>query len=160
VAPLSERLTGPNGEVALSLAWPVSNTYQRGLLRSRRAELDQAELLTAQAQSDIASDVCTTLEEVRLRAATMSDAAAAVAISRKAVEQEQRRLQTGEATVLDVINLENLLSSARVSKIEAQSGYAIAVARLRFVIGDIFSSEASDQSFQLNDLTQLPSDEN
>ncbi len=159
VAPLAERITGPNGEISLSLAWPVANTYQRGLLRSRRAELTQAELSTAQAQSDIASEVCTTLEEVRLRAATTSDAAAAVAISRKAVEQEQRRLQTGEATVLDVINLENLLSSARVSQVRAQSGYAIAVAHLRFAVGEIFSSDASDQSFQLNDLTQLPPDE-
>jgi outer membrane protein TolC len=159
VAPLAERVTGPNGEIGLSLGWPVANTYQRGLLRTRRAELAQAELSSAQAQSDIASDVCTTLEEVRLRAATMSDAAAAVSISRKAVEQEQRRLQTGEATVLDVINLENLLSSARISQVRAQSGYAIAVARLRYAIGEIFSSEASDQSFQLNDLTQLPPDE-
>ncbi len=160
VAPLAERITGPSGEIGLSLGWPVANTYQRGLLRSRRAELTQAELSSAQAQSDIASDVCTTLEEVRLRAATMSDAAAAVSISRKAVEQEQRRLQTGEATVLDVINLENLLSSARVSQVKAQSGYAIAVARLRFSIGEIFTADSSDQSFQLNDLTQLPPDEN
>lgn len=158
VAPLTNRITGPNGEIGLSLAWPAANTYQRGLLRSRRAELAQAELSSAQAQSDIAADVCIALEETRIRASTLSNAAASVAISRKAVEQEQRRLQTGEASVLDVINLENLLSAARLSQIESQSGYAIAVARLRFAIGEIFSDEGSDQLFQINDLTQLPTD--
>jgi outer membrane protein TolC len=89
----------------------------------------------------------------------MRNAGATAAIARKAVEQEQRRLQTGEATVLDVINLENLMSSARLSQIDAQAGYAVAVARLRYAVGEIFLAENRDQSFQLTDLTQLPADE-
>jgi outer membrane protein TolC len=159
-APLSQRLTGLNGEVGFALEWPAANTYQRGVVRSRRAAQRQAELLTAQAQSDIAADVCAALEEVRLRAATMRNAAATAAIAVKAVEQEQLRLQSGEASVLDVINLENLLSAARLSEIEAQAGYAIAVARLRFSIGEIFTPEQPDKSFQLSDLSTPPADEN
>jgi outer membrane protein TolC len=158
-APLSQRLTGANGEVAVVLEWPVQNTYQRGLLRERRAAQRQAEFTTTQAQSDIAADVSSALAEVRLRADTVRNAAATADIARKAVEQEQRRLQTGEATVLDVINLENLLSSARLSQIDAQAGYAIAVARLRFSVGEIFTGENADRSFQLSDLTQPPADE-
>lgn len=159
IAPLGNRLTGANGEVAVAFAWPVQNTYQRGLLRERRAAQRQAELTTAQAQSDVAADVCGALAEVRLRAETMANAAATAAIARKAVEQEQRRLQSGEATVLDVINLENLLSSAGLSLIDAQAGYAVAVARLRFSIGEIFSAEDAERGFALADLTQLPADE-
>lgn len=156
LSPLSQRLTGGNGEVGLALDWPAGNTYQRGLLRSRRAAQRQAELTTAQAQSDVAADVCTALAEVRIRATTMRNAAATAVIAQKAVEQEQRRLQTGEATVLDVINLENLLSSARLSQIDAQSGYAIAVTRLRFAVGEIFSPDQADRSFQLSDLSTIP----
>jgi outer membrane protein TolC len=159
IEPLTQRLTGANGELGVMLEWPGANTYQRGLLRSRRAAQRQAELTTAQFQSDIAADVCTALAEVRLRAETMRNAGATAAIARKAVEQEQRRLQTGEATVLDVINLENLMSSARLSQIDAQAGYAVAVARLRYAVGEIFLAENRDQSFQLTDLTQLPADE-
>lgn len=159
ITPLTQRLTGANGELGVVLEWPGANTYQRGLLRSRRAAQRQAELTTAQAQSDIAADVCTALAEVRLRAETMRNAAATAEIARRAVEQEQRRLQTGEATVLDVINLENLMSSARLSQIDAQAGYAIAVARLRYAVGEVFLAENRDQSFQLADLTQLPADE-
>jgi outer membrane protein TolC len=157
--PLSQRLTGANGEVGVVLDWPGANTYQRGLLRSRRAAQRQAELTTAQSQSDIAAEVCTALAEVRLRAETMANARATADIARKAVDQEQRRLQTGEATVLDVINLENLLSSARLSEIDAQAGYAIAVARLRHAVGEIFLADQADRSFPLADLTQLPADE-
>ena len=89
----------------------------------------------------------------------MRNAAATAEIGQKAVEQEQRRLQTGEATVLDVINLENLLSSARLSQIGAQAGYAVAIARLRFAVGEVFTGDKPDRSFQLADLTQLPADE-
>lgn len=155
-APLSQRLTGLNGEVGVALEWPAANTFQRGVVRSRRAAQRQAELLTAQAQSEIAADVLTALEAVRLRAATMRNAAATAGIAQKAVEQEQRRLRTGEASVLDVINLENLLSSARLSEIDAQAGYAIAVARLRFSVGEIFTNDQPDKSFQLSDLSTLP----
>lgn len=159
IEPLTQRLTGANGELGVMLEWPGANTYQRGLLRSRRAAMRQAELTTAQLQSDIAADVCAALAEVRLRAETMRNAGATAAIARKAVEQEQRRLQTGEATVLDVINLENLMSSARLSQIDAQAGYAIAVARLRYAVGEVFLPDQADRSFPLADLTQLPADE-
>ena len=158
-APLSHRLTGANGEVGLVLDWPVQNTFQRGLLRERRAAQRQSEFITAQAQTDIAAEVSSALAEVQLRAETVRNAAATAEIARKAVEQEQRRLQTGEATVLDVINLENLLSSAQLSQIDAQAGYAIAVARLRYSIGEIFTDETADRSFQLSDLTRPPADE-
>jgi outer membrane protein TolC len=159
IEPLAERLTGANGELGVMLEWPGANTYQRGLLRTRRAAQRQAELTTAQTQSDIAAEVCTALAEVRLRAETMRNARATAEIARKAVDQEQRRLQTGEASVLDVINLENLLSSARLSQIDAQAGYAVAVARLRFAVGEVFLTDQPDRSFQLADLTQLPADE-
>lgn len=159
LSPLSQRLTGANAEVAVAFEWPAANTYQRGLLRERRAAQRQAELTTAQAQSDIAAEVLSALSEVRLRAETMRNAAATAEIARRAVEQEQRRLQTGEATVLDVINLENLMSSARLSEIDAQAGYAIAVARLRYAVGEIFSAEQADGAFQLTNLI-TPPDEN
>ncbi len=159
LSPLARNLTGANGSVGLQLDWPAENNFQRGLLRTRRAAERQVELSSAQLQSDIAADVCAALAEVRLRAQTMRDAAATAVIARKAVDQEQRKLQTGEATVLDVINLQNLHSSAQLSQIDAQAGYAIAVARLRYTVGAMFTAEQKDHSFQLSDLSQLPLDE-
>ncbi len=156
LAPISRRLTGANGQIGVSLDWPLANTYQRGLLRSRRAAERKVELTTAQLQSDVAADVCLSLEEVRLRSEMIRDASATVAIAQKAVDQEQRKLQTGQSTVLDVINLENLLSSARLSEIDAQSGFATAVVRLRYSVGAIFTAERTDHSFQLADLTTPP----
>jgi outer membrane protein TolC len=158
-APLSRRLTGANGEVRLDLEWPMGNRYQRGLLRERRAALRQAEFFTAQGRIDISAQVAGALSEVRLRAETVRNAAATVGIARRAVAQEQRKLQTGESSVLDVINLENLLSSARLSEIDARAGYAVAAARLRFVLGEVFTAEGPDRSFQVHDLVTLPSHE-
>ncbi len=159
LAPLGERATGTNGEIGVALEWPAANTYQRGLLRARRAAQRQAEFSVAQARSDIAAEVCAALAEVRVRADTMANAAATVAIARQAVDQEQLRLKSGETTVLDVINLENLLSSARLAEIDARAGYAVAVARLRFAVGEVFLPDAPDRSFALADLTAPPADE-
>ncbi len=158
LTPLSRRLTGANGEVNVALEWPVTNTYQKGLLRERRASRRQAELQTAQAQSDVAAQVCSALAAVRLRAGMMENATATTHIARQAVDQEQQKLKAGESSVLDVINLENLLSSARLAEIDAQAGYAIAVARLRFAVGEIFTAEQADHSFQLTNLA-VPPDE-
>jgi outer membrane protein TolC len=158
VSPLSRRLTGGNGSVGLTVDWPAQNSFQRGQLRARRAAERQSELSAAQLQSDIAANVCAALEEVRFRAATMLNAAATSEIARKALDQEQGKLQTGQATVLDVINLQNLLSQARLSEIDARAGYAIAVAQLRFMTGSIFTADSTDHSFHLADLNTPPNE--
>jgi outer membrane protein len=153
LTPLHERVTGGNATVGLSFDWPTRNIYQQGLLRERRASVRQAEANTAELASGIAADVLTVLEEVRLRAQTALTAAATVDTAERAVKGQQDRLRSGESTVLDVINLENLATSSRLQLIEARTGYAIAVARLRYTLGAIFTADSTDRSFKLHDLT-------
>ncbi len=151
---LDQRVTGLNGQLGVSFAWPFHNSYQRGLLRERRANQDQAEAETVQLAQGVAGEVLIALEQLRLRADTVRSAAETVDIAKRAVAAQYDQLKTGDGTILDVITLENLYSSARISYIGADASYAIAVAQLRYALGDVFDDTAP--SLTLTDLTTAP----
>ncbi len=154
LSPLDKRLTGLNTEVGVSVAWPFRNSYQHGLLRERRANQDQTEAQSVQLAQGVAGDVLLALEQLRLRADTVRSASETVQIAKRAVAAQYDQLKTGDGTILDVITLENLYSSARISYIGAQASYAISVAQLRYALGDVFNGSAS--TLTLADLTLVP----
>lgn len=158
VAPLQDRMTGGNGFVALSFDWPFHNSYQRGLLRERRANIDQVEAQTVQLSQIVAGDVLLSLEQLRLRADAVRSAQDTVNLSERALAAQYEQLKTGEGTILDVISLENISSGARIRYINAHAAYATALAQLRFALGSIFEDSGSaDAPYTLADLTTPPS---
>jgi outer membrane protein len=158
VAPLNHRLTGANGGIGLTMAWPFKNTYQRGLLRERRADLRVAQAQTEALGQQIGSQVLIALEQVRLGADAVRSGQEAVEIARRAIGAQNERLRSGEGTVLDLISLQNLSASARISLINDEAAYATAVAQLRFALGQIFDQpDATNSPFALGDLAAVPS---
>jgi len=158
VSPLHDRMTGGNGRLGLSFDWPFNNSYQRGLLRERRANIDQVEAQTVQLSQIVASDVLLSLEQLRLRADAVRSAQDTVNLSERALAAQYEQLKTGEGTILDVISLENISSGARIRYINAHAAYATALAQLRFALGAVFEeSGAPDTPYTLADLTTPPS---
>jgi len=157
LAPLRERVTSGNGSIGVSLDWPFNNSYQRGLLRQRRANIDQVEAQTVQLSQSIAGDVLVSLEQVRLRADAVMSAKDTVELSKRALAAQYEQLKTGSGTILDILSLENLYSSSRIRYINAHASYAIAIAQLRFALGAIFDEKgATGSSFSLADLSTPP----
>lgn len=157
LAPLNERLTGANGQVGVTVAWPMRNTYQRGVLRERRADVRAAEAQAAELAQVIAGEVLVALEQVRLRADAVRSAQDTVEISRKALAAQYEQLRSGDGTILDVISLENLSVGARIRYVNAHAAYAIAVAQLRYALGAVFEPAAgTENSLVLTDVSQLP----
>ncbi len=157
IAPLRERVTGGNGSIGLSLDWPVNNRRQHGLLRERRALIAQAEAQTFQLSQIIAGEVLVALEEVRLRAEAVRSAQDTADLARRALAAQYEQLKTGDGTILDVVNLENISANARIRYISAHGAYATALARLRFALGAVFRPAADDESaLALDDFTQPP----
>ncbi|TSJ79020.1 TolC family protein [Rariglobus hedericola] len=155
--PLRERMTGGNGLVGLSLDWPFNNSYQRGLLRERRANIAQVEAQTIQLSQLIAGQVLLALEQVRLRADAVRSAQDTVDLSKRALAAQYEQLKTGDGTILDVISLENISSGARIRYINAHASYATALAQLRFTLGLIFKETGiAGASLSLEDLTTQP----
>lgn len=156
VAPLGNRITGPNGEVGVSFAWPYRNTYQRGLLRERRGQVRIVETQLAELSRTVANEVLIALELVRLRADSVRSAQETVDLARRAIAAQYEQLRAGEGTILDVISLENISAGARIRYINAHASYATAVAQLRYALGAVFAAAADDRPFALADLTAMP----
>lgn len=153
-APMSERLTGANAEIGLSLAWPFRNAYQRGLLRERRANQTEAEAQTEQLAQSVANQVLLALEQLRLRADAVRSAQETVDIAKRALDAQYEQVKAGTGTILDLINLENLSSTARIRYVTARASYAIAIVQLRYALGSIFQDSA--QHLTLANLTTAP----
>ncbi|MET0261763.1 MAG: TolC family protein [Rariglobus sp.] len=157
VAPLTDRMTGGNGSVGVSVDWPFNNSFQRGLLRERRANIAQVEAQTIQLSQSIAGEVLLALEEVRLRADAVRSAQDTANLAERALRAQYEQLKTGDGTILDVISLENISSGARIRYISAHASYATALARLRFALGAVFKSDGKPAgSLSLDDLTTPP----
>ncbi|MEY2878421.1 MAG: hypothetical protein RLZZ15_801 [Verrucomicrobiota bacterium] len=153
---LSERRTGGNGALTVSLDWPLRNTLQRGELREARAREREAEARLAVLVGDIAGEVATAVREAALRAELVAAAERALAVAERAVRQERERLGLGETSLPDVIALENSLGEARLRLTAARAGFAVAVVRFRFAVGSLFAGQSAEGAFELANLTQLP----
>jgi outer membrane protein TolC len=153
---LRERRTSGNAAVTVQLDWPLRNSLQQGLLREARSREREAEARLAALAADIAADVAAAVRESALRAELALAAERTVAAADAAVRGEQARLGLGESSLPDVIALENALGEARLQQVNAHAGYAIAIVRLRFATGTLFSDLGADGSFTLARLTLLP----
>jgi len=156
-SPLSQRATGGNGQIGLSYSWPFHNSYQAGLLRQRRADERVAEAQADDFTRQVATDVLVALETVRLRAESVRSAKETVDLADRAVAAQYESLKAGTSTILDVIQLENLLAEAKVSYVSAYGAYATAIAQLHYARGTVFAqSNPTSEAFTINDLASLP----
>jgi outer membrane protein TolC len=87
-------------------------------------------------------NVASALTDLRLSAASLEAANAAVLQYEQALGDEQDKLREGVGTVLDLRFTQDLLIQARLSQTELKRRYAAALARLRFETGALPSEPA------------------
>jgi outer membrane protein TolC len=80
--------------------------------------------------------------------------AEAVRLLEATVQAEQRKFQLGVATLFDVIQAEDALTSARLGQIQSRRNHAAAIAALRFQTGTLITGEGEPATV---DLTALQS---
>lgn len=154
---LGDNHEGPNAVIGFSLAWPVRNDFAEGLLRQQRAAARTAELnadLNAQSLTVAVLSAWESLRGAAREHGLARDAAGRLAI---AATRERERAQNGEATVAEVIQLEQRLLAARLTAITTRQNYAILLAQVRLLAGLLTVPGEQDQAtFDLAQLRQLP----
>jgi len=153
---LGRNLAGVNALTSITLAWPIANNAARGAYSSQRAVVEQAKLAEAQAANAIASATLTALETLRRSIRQYVLASEAVDTYSRAVKQAVERLKIGEATLTDLIDIENNYSQARLLQNATLSEYATTLAQLRLLTGTLTSEENRHVLFQVHTLTELP----
>lgn len=149
-------LAGVNALGSLSLEWPMANNVARGAFTSQRARTEQARLTITQAENGIASGVLVALETLRRTLVQYELSTQAVETYRKSVAQTNEKLNGGEASLNELIDVEDRYGEARRGQIETLRQYAVTLARLRLATGTLSAGTGASAVFETAALTTVP----
>lgn len=130
----------PRWTVGVTLGIPITNIGARALHRQAELDLEQARLVQANTRQGIMVEVRTAARDVD----TFSKAIVAARTAREAAERnvdaERRRYENGMTTNFQVLQIQQQLSDARRSELQAIINYNQAVARYEGATGTILAT--------------------
>jgi len=141
-SPLARNVPGLGSFFALSLSWPTLNNRARGVRLQIEAARTQSSLLEDLIVRQIGADVPAALDAVERQAQQLERAAEAVRLFERAVVNEEKKLQAGTSTLIDVISQRDRLTAARQAQVSASLALALALAELRFETGTLIAGGA------------------
>jgi outer membrane protein TolC len=97
------------------------------------------------------------MSDVIQSAAELKKAHESVLVYQTAVEKERLKLKLGESTIIDLIDVDDRLTTAMETEVSARLSYAKALVQLRFETGTILSPDLKNISVSMKELTTVPS---
>jgi outer membrane protein TolC len=156
-SPLYGSIPGVSASVVLSLALPLFNRRARGELVQLDASLRQNVLAVDLVSKAIGANVPALLDAVGRNARQLAKARDAERLFERAVVNEEKKLQAGSSTLLDVINQQDRLTAAQQIEVSAQLALAVSLLQLRFETGTLIGEDGEAGTVQAARLTTLPS---
>lgn len=153
---VSNDLTGINTLGTLTLEWPIANNVARGQVVNQRARRNEAQLNTERNANSIASRVLVALQTLRQTISQYRYNAVAVDTYRVALNQTNEKMKAGEATITELIDVEERYADARRALNETERVYAITLAELRLVTGTLSEVVDSRAVFDVRTLSEIP----
>ena len=127
----------PNASVGLAYSFPPRNEYARGLLLQTTAVETQRRKQALEAGRSISNAIGIAAQAVYHNRLAVAAAAGAVASYRASLMGQREKFHLGIASVVDLITVENNLTLALNTEVQAQLNYALAIVQLRFATGTI-----------------------
>ena len=121
--------------VVLSL--PLSNVAERGNYRASKAAKQMAELQLKKAEQEVLVEVANDISRVESRYSQIGSTRKARTFAEAALSAEQKKLQNGLSTTFVVLQLQQMLTLARMVEAQALADYNKARAQLAFAEGSI-----------------------
>ena len=154
---INSREAGLNFSAMFSLEWPVMNDFRRGTYLRRRALNERAIIDTNNLTRQIVSNIAVAMSDVIRSAAELKKAHESVLVYQTAVQKERLKLKLGESTIIDLIDVDDRLTTAMETEVSARLSYAKALVQLRFETGTILSPDLKNISVSMKELTTVPS---
>ena len=142
--------------VELRVEIPLSNSAARGRVMQSSAAHEQSNIARDDLRRRIAAGVAMGLEAVAHDDAARQESAEAVRLFEAGVQAVQRRFQAGAATLFDLIQAQDALTSALISHVQSQRDHAVAIAALRFQSGRLVEGDRDAFSVPVADLVTPP----
>jgi len=133
----SKHVKGVNARGSVTLVTPICQTFERGVLQSRNAELHRIQFEAMDLKNNIKSQVLNRASAIRHSAKQLKALNIATREADLAVIDEFKKFTLGVSTVFDIIQLKDRSVSADLSLIEAQYNYVNTLIELNFFMGNI-----------------------
>ena len=128
---------GPSINATLAAQLPWRNSSAEGIFLTQSALLS-ASLIRVRNLSDVIGNNIHTDAQALVRSAqALTQSVETTRYYRQSVENERTKRRLGLVTLIDVINVEDRLTDALASEVQARQAYANAIAQLRFDLGTI-----------------------
>lgn len=133
--PFNTNTTGANLLATLTFALPTNS--QQGIMLQRYALYQQSLTQSSELARNICSTTIVALEDLKRSVLRLQNSREAIELYRGVVTNEEKKLQQGISTIIDVIFVEERLTNALLNNISAWLGYANAVVNLRYQTGTL-----------------------
>lgn len=132
----------PTLNIGVQMRMPLESTAARGLVTTRLSAHRQAMVRLQEAEGNVGSALTTAASALRRIVRRHEDTAAAVARYEQAVKNEYVKRKLGLATLIDVINVQDRLDSARLLLLQQRQEYASGIAQILFDAGELVGRDA------------------
>jgi outer membrane protein len=117
------------------------NNQALGRLARVRSQVGQSRIETTELERTLASNVAVALDNVRRSADRLTSAHEATELYVSAVQDQRDLQQLGAATIIDLLNTEDRLTSAQLDELSATLTLSIAITQLRFETGTLLTAD-------------------
>jgi outer membrane protein TolC len=142
----TSRHSGPGVAAKLSFQFPVQNSANSGALQVAAANADSTRLRRVTLEQSITASMESAYQAYNAYAAQLRASELTIARYRAALQDTTTRRQLGSATLIDVLNVEDRLNNALLTRLQFQQGYATARAQILYETGRLLRT-TPDGSF-------------
>ncbi|MEM9553560.1 MAG: TolC family protein [Acidobacteriota bacterium] len=154
---VGSHVPGVSANLSLRFSFPIPNRVAEGDLILSTETVRQQELLIESSSIQIAADVRSAHDAVRSDAERVQVLEHSVELFRETLENEEKKLRVGSATLIDVINQTDRFTAAQQRLVEARLSLAQALATLRFATGTLVRPDGTGaEAVDVGDLTTIP----
>jgi outer membrane protein len=150
---------GPMVSGGISYSHPPRNEVAIGAYRQAIAAERQLELQSLQLTHTIASAVATAVTAVKNAADQTKEAHDSVDFSRRSLTGEREKYHLGMASVVDVLTIEDRLTTALTTEVQAELSFAQSMTQLRVATGTVVPAGEKVVAVDSNIFRTIPNTE-
>jgi outer membrane protein TolC len=136
---------GIDAVAGIRYSFPLENRAAQGSVMQARSTLAQADYRSQDTARNIASSVVVAVQGVRSAVQQLEKVNQSVLHFQTALDNEREKYRLGVGSLVEVLTVEDRLTGVLTSQVQAELGYAVAVARLRQATGTIVAPDKAVQ---------------
>jgi outer membrane protein TolC len=131
----------PDFQTGVSYQFPRANNVAQGQFLEASAQNRIADLQLEDTERQVAASVATAAENAQAAVLRLQCTGEAVTAFRKTLDGEREKYRLGQISLTELLTVEDQLTAALISRVQAQLDYAVALANLRLATGTVLRSE-------------------